>query len=68
MADGDGIADAFPARDVIVRPCPNLFPSFTVTMQQMNKFCRIYAKVSKDTYLPQGYRKGARQKPFRGTM
>lgn len=63
MGDGDGIADAFPARDVIVRPCPKLFPSFTVTWPELDAFCRIYAKAKKDTYLPDAYRKPGKAEP-----
>lgn len=68
MADGDVMADASQARDVIVRPCPKLFPSFTATWPELDVFCKIYAKVMNDTYLSHGYRKQGSAKPFRGIV
>ena len=68
MGDSGETVNASHARDVIVRPCPKLFPSFTVTWPELDAFCRIYAKAKKDTYLPDAYRKPGKAEPYRGIV
>lgn len=41
----------------LVRPCPLLFPSFTVTEETTEEYGRIAREVAADTYLPSGYRR-----------
>lgn len=41
----------------LVRPCPLLFPSFTVTEETAEEYGRIAREVAADTYLPSGYRR-----------
>lgn len=43
----------------LVRPCPLLFPSFTVTEETTDEYGRIARAVAADTYLPPGYRSKA---------
>ncbi len=51
----------------LIRPCPRLFPSFTVTEGEMERYGAIRGLVARDKYLPPGYRRnGGRAKGEEG--
>ena len=51
----------------MAKPCPRLFPSFTVTAEREKKYMEIARKVTADTYLPEGYRRKPAA-PFKGIV
>ena len=50
----------------VCRPCPRLFPSFTVGEQEMDRYYAICALVARDKYLPPGYRRNGGRKVEEG--
>lgn len=50
-----------------IRPCPRLFPSFTVTRRQARLFEAVREAVAADTYLPPAYRHQRTAAPY-GTL
>lgn len=52
----------------LMRPCPLLFPSFTVTGEAAIRYGQIARAVKSDTYLPPGYRRASQRPPFTGIV